>query len=197
MANDINKIKPYDKAVSNRTRVIPFNRQFVEEPSNEFQLKQDLNINDEMKTPLFQRVFVGLLIRRYMKYVESGKVEVEPAEVVLAKNEWIGDESEVGFVSQFLSDFEITDNVKDFVPSSYIEEWLKQKNLGVSMKCFGAELRKHCIVSKFANVSSKDKKINGKSVKAWFGIKEIRVVYDSTSDCIDDDNATEILFEEV
>jgi phage/plasmid-associated DNA primase len=197
MANDINKIKPYDKAVSNRTRVIPFNRQFVEEPSNEFQLKKDLNITDEMETPLFQRVFVGLLIRRYMKYVNSGKVEVEPAEVVLAKNEWIGDENEVGFVSQFLTDFEITNNVKDFVPSSYIDEWLKHKNLGVSMKCFGAELKKHCIISKFTNVSSKDKKINGKNVKAWFGIKKIRVVYDSPSDCIDDDNATEVIFQEV
>ena len=197
MANDINKIKPYDKALSNRTRVIPFNNQFVEEPSNEFQLKKDINIAAEMETLLFQRVFVGLLIRRYMKYVDSGKVEVEPAEVVLAKNEWIGDENEVGFVSQFLTDFEITNNVKDFVPSSYIDEWLKHKNLGVSMKCFGAELRKHCIISKFTNVSSKDKKINGKNVKAWFGIKEIRVVYDSPSDCIDDDNATEVIFQEV
>ena len=105
--------------------------------------------------------------------------------MVVAKNEWIGDEQEVGFVSQFLEDFELTDNINDFVKSSTIEEWLKNKNLGVSMKCFGGELKKHCIINKFVNIDNKYKKVSGKTVKVWFGIKETRYTEEIDDDTTD------------
>ena len=39
-ANDIPKITPYDDAVDNRLKIIGFNKQFVDEPTNEYQLKK-------------------------------------------------------------------------------------------------------------------------------------------------------------
>jgi phage/plasmid-associated DNA primase len=174
MANDINKITPYDKATANRVRVIPYDRQFVDNPANEFQLKKDYNLDAEMKTERFQKAFVRLLIVRYSEFQMGGRKEVEPPGVVSAKNDWIGDEKETDIVNKFLGEFEITGNIVDhYARSSDIEYWLKGSNLGVSMKCFCKDLKKYCGSHGFHEVASKDKKLNGKTVKVWRGIKQI------------------------
>ena len=50
MANDLPKIKPYCNATNERVRVIHYEKIFVDNPSNEFELKKDENLKDEMKT---------------------------------------------------------------------------------------------------------------------------------------------------
>jgi len=171
MSNDLNKITPYDDAVAKRVRVIPFTRQFVDEPSNEFELKKDDNIESELETDLFKRVFVGLLVKRYLKYLNDGMVEPECNEVIRAKCDWIGDDNEVSFVSKFQEEFTITNNADDFVESSDIEEWIKRQKFGITMKKFGMELKKFCAIHKNECVYVKVKKINGKAKNVWVGIK--------------------------
>ena len=85
---------------------------------------------------------------------------------------------------------DLSNNANDFVKSDYIEEWLKQKNLGVSMKCFGGELKKHCVINGLLNVLNKAKKLNGKSKVVWLGIKEVRYVEEDSidGDKTDDEN---------
>ena len=77
------------------------------------------------------------------------------------------------YVSQFQADFEITDKEEDFVESACIENWLKSKDLGISMKKFTAELKKHCALKGLDHVYNKGKKIKGKNMMAWFGITQI------------------------
>jgi hypothetical protein len=133
LANDLPKIKPYDDAVSGRVRVISYTKQFVEgEPSNELELKMDMNIKQEIKTLRFQRVFMGLLIRSYDTFhTDNNRVETEPAEVLAAKDEWVGKGSSP--IESFFEDFEVTNNPDDYVRSKDIEEWLVQKQLGITM----------------------------------------------------------------
>jgi len=116
--NDFPKIKPYDKAVANRIRVIPFDKEFVDEPTNQFELKkinEDV-LKSEMNTELFKRVFMGLLINAYVKYVDGGKILNEPDEVIRAIEEWTEGEGN-NFIPKFLEEYEITNNVKDYVVS--------------------------------------------------------------------------------
>ena len=40
LANDLSPIKPYDDAVESRIRVVSYTKQYVDEPSNEFELKK-------------------------------------------------------------------------------------------------------------------------------------------------------------
>ena len=63
MANDLPKIKPYDDAVNGRCKVFSYQKQFVADPTNEFELKMDPNIEKEMVTKRFQQCFVGLLLK--------------------------------------------------------------------------------------------------------------------------------------
>ena len=95
------------------------------EPTNEFELKLDLNLKDELKILRFQRAFVGLLIRSHTECMQNGRVEIEPAEVANAKAEWI--EQDKSPITTFLKEFEITDNVDDFVKSKDIDDWITEK----------------------------------------------------------------------
>ena len=59
-ANDINDIVPMDDALIERLTIFSFKRQFVDNPSNFLQFKKYPNLDNEIKTPLFKKVFRAL-----------------------------------------------------------------------------------------------------------------------------------------
>lgn len=170
MANDLPKIKPYDSAVNNRIRVIGYKKTFVDNPTNDLELQKDDQLHTELQTLRFQRCLVGILIWEYMQFRQNGERE-EPSEVIAAKQEWIGDES--NYMMQFLNDFEITDSRDDFITSSRIEEWIKSNSLGFTMKKFGIDIGKECKLKGYEHVKSEIKSIAGKKVRGWFGMREL------------------------
>jgi hypothetical protein len=168
-ANDLPRIKPYDSAVDNRVRVISYNKKFVDEPTNETELVKDYDLVNEMQTSRFQRVFVGMLIRRYV-WAKQNDYDVLPEEVKNAKKEWI--ETTCNYIETFLESYEITNDEENFTKSKSIEDWVKDNKLGITMTKFGIELKKYVDMKKYKNVMNKYKKVGGKSVMCWFGIKE-------------------------
>ena len=173
MANDLPRIKPYDGALNNRVRVINYEKVFVDNPSNQFEVKKDNNIKQEMKTQEFQRVFLMLFIKTYLDFKRNGCVDFDPPAVLAAKENWIGLAADISFVGQFLFDFEITDDEGDFIKSSELNEWIIQQDLGITVQKFTNELKKHCVLKNFSNVKSKLKKLNGRPVTVWVGVKRI------------------------
>ena len=172
-ANDINKITPYDPAVDTRVRCATFTKTFVEgEPANEFELKMDMNIKDEVKTARFQRCFVGLLMKYHADYMDGGKQEVEPLGVKNSKKEWIESTIDKNPVVNFLKDYEITNVETDYVKSKDIQEWIEKNSLGISITKFGRELNKYATLNKLENLQYKDKKIKGKTSRVWIGVKQ-------------------------
>jgi hypothetical protein len=185
-ANDLPDINPYDDAVNNRVRIGNFEKTFVDNPTNSYELPKDLDLENEMTTLKFKTAFVNLLVKTYTDFVKSGKKEIEPDEVINAKRDWIGDEKEHTIMGKLLDDYEITNDVKDFVTSESIGYWLKSVKSNISSKKFGIEIKRYCDINKFTNVESKNKFISGKSVRSWFGIKYIQEVEDHN------DNSTDI-----
>jgi len=171
MANDLPNIKPYDDAVANRLRVMSYNKVFVDEPSNEFELKKDEHIEDEIRTKRFQRCFIGLLIQEHIEWTDNGKIDIEPSAILQAKKDWIAQDKSP--IETFKFEFDITNNKEDYVLSEDIQSWLDNKKLGITITKFGKELNKYALLNKFENVESKNKKVNGKVKKAWYGIKSI------------------------
>jgi hypothetical protein len=170
LANDLPKIKPYDSAVDSRLRVVGYKKTFVDNPSNEFELKKDDKLDAELKTLRFQRCFVGILIWEYYQFMLNGEVE-DPAEVIAAKKDWVGDDS--NYLQQFRNEFDITNNKDDFISSARIEEWIKSNNLGITMKKFGLDITKECKLKSYDEVKTSIKSIGGKKVRGWFGLKEL------------------------
>lgn len=175
LANDIPKIKPCDDALEKRLGVVSYTKQYVAEPSNELELKMDDGVKDEVKTLKFKQAFIGLLLYDYTLMQENGIPPV-PAEVLKAKIDWVCNDK--GFIDDFKNDFELTNDEDDYVTSKRIEEWIKANNLGITAKKFGMEMQKHKIIHKLDVIKSGGKKINGKNVQVWFGVKEIMEVMD-------------------
>jgi len=169
-ANDLPKIMPYDDAVNNRVRVVSYNKPYVENPSGDYELKADSNIDEEFETLSFQRCFLEIFIRHYYLGRE-GHFKNEPIEVTQAKEDWIG--TDIGCISAFLQEYEITNDENDFVRSSEIQEWLEQGKFGITMKKFGMEMKQYSVKNKLEYVQTTVKKINGKLIRIWSGIKNI------------------------
>jgi len=169
-ANDLPNIKPYDDAVDNRLRVVGYNKCYVDNPTNEFELKKDDNIKNEVKELRFQRVFVGMLIKAYIEFKDDGE-RPEPEGVLVAKKDWVGQEKNV--IETFLENYKITNNPEHSVYSNVIDSWIQSEKLGITMKKFGLEMKRYCKIKKYDNVKSDNKKKDGKNTKAWFGVREI------------------------
>jgi phage/plasmid-associated DNA primase len=171
--NDLPEIKPYDRPVDNRVRIINWNKTYVDNPTNDDELQKDPNIEIEIKSERFQRVFIGMLIQRYYQFMQSGRIENTPEEVINAKINWIGEETEMNIINKFANEFEITNNINDYLPSYKIEYWIKQEKYNTTMKKFAMDLNKYCTKRGFNNIINKGKKVNGKNIQCWFGVKEI------------------------
>lgn len=169
-ANDLPKITPYDDAVNNRIRVVSYTKPYVNEPSGDYELQMDENIDVELNTLRFQRCFLEIFIRQFYKG-KQGEFKIEPPEVTEAKEEWIG--TDVGCMPAFLQEYEVTNDENDFVRSSEIQEWLELGKYGITMKKFGMELKQYILKHKLDKVKSDGKKINGINKQVWYGIKNI------------------------
>ena len=169
-AQDMDRITPKDDAVINRMRAIHYEKPFVDNPSNEFELQKDPNMDNEVLTDRFRIGFLMLLFQEYKVFQENGRVEIEPEGIVKAKTDIVGADENI--ISSFISDFaEITNNSNDYIESKDIEFWLKHGGFKVSTTKFGLEMNKYAKLHKQENVYSKDKKISGKTRKVWYGLK--------------------------
>jgi hypothetical protein len=174
-ANDLPPIKPLDDALNKRMSVYSYEKAFVENPSNEFELKKDENIEIEMGTELFQRCLIGLTILTYLNYVEGGCLDIIPESVKNSKMEWVNTD-EANIAELFKNDFELTNVATDFILSSDISDWIADKKLGISMKKFGVDMKKYCCIKKLGNIKNYVKKVGGKGKQVWCGIKMIEAI---------------------
>lgn len=174
-ANDMPKISGIDtdQAINNRLKFFNYNKKYVKEPLNEFELLIDDNIDNEINSDKFRDAFQYILFDAYLNYIKNGRIDEEPDEVKNNKLEWVGDGGSNKTINKFLENFEITDNVNHFTLSKDIEMWLTNEKIGITMTKFSMELKKYCMLKKYQNVKSKDKKVGGKCKQAWFGIKSI------------------------
>ena len=181
LANDIPKIKPFDPAVQGRVKVYSMVKSFVDNPSNEYELKKDPNLDAEMQTILFQRCFIGLLIDSHLQYRANNCVEIVPDEVSLARDEWMGSNEDNNVITQFQEVYEITNDKNDYVLSKDIERTVTSFG-ELSYRKFAIELKKHCVINTLTNVKNDGKKLNKKVVQVWFGIKNIDTTYGIEND---------------
>ena len=81
----------------------------------------------------------------------------------------------VDLIETFKEYFEITNNANDYVTSSEICEWIIEIVVNSDYCKFIKLLKQHCDSNNMRNVYNKDKKIYGRSVRVWFGIKKISI----------------------
>ena len=170
-AQDLPPIKPMDDAIMTRVRAIPYSKVYVDEPSHDLELKKELGLEEEIQTYAFQMGFLRLMFQTYLEFHQSGRVEIELDEIKQAVLDVVGHETTI--MDAFLNQYEITNNPDDYVTSSILQTWLTDSKKGITITKLGLELNRYSKIHKMDNILSKDKKINKKTVKCWFGIKEM------------------------
>lgn len=171
-ANDVKNITPKDDALNNRLKVFSYDKVFVEEVENpEFELPMNKNIGMEIETLEFKLGFMNLLINAYNDIRINGRVE--PQSISESKMEWFNVSKDC-IINELLVDYEITNNPDDYVKSEDLESWINSKKLNMSMKKLANEFNKYCKGYHYGNcVTGIQKKIKGKNLKVWSGIKLI------------------------
>ena len=120
-----------------------------------------------MTTLKFKQTFIRIIIESFIDYRLNGDIK-EP-EVILALTEWVAQESNV--MNTFMNSFTITNDENDFIKSSDIKEWMKEQHIDISDKKLAMELKKYCQKKGLDEVVNKGKKIDGKNIQVWVGIK--------------------------
>lgn len=172
MANDMGRIHPVDEPLMKRILYFPYDRQYVDDvdEKNPYQLKMDRNLEQEIQTLRFKINYASVLFQAYHTWVMNGAKEEVPEEVRVGGQELVG---ETCPIKRFLDyGYVITDDEKDYVMSSSIQRWIDDEKVGISMTKFGREMNKYVTLKGFKNVMNKPKKIVGKAIQCWFGIKE-------------------------
>ncbi len=148
-----------------------YKKTFKDNPENEFELKIDPNLDEEIKTLKFKHALVHLIISEYVSTTENIQITV-PKEMEENKIEWIGNDTR-NIMDGFLLEYEITNNINDFTKSSEIIDWLNRSKLGISFKKFFIELKKYAQIKKYDKVQNIKKKIDGNTENVWIGIKNV------------------------
>ena len=170
-AQDLPKIVPIDDAVMSRVRAIPYSKVYVDEPAHELELKKDPRLDDEIQTAPFKIAFLKMMFQAYLEFHQSGREEIELDEIKQAVLDVVGHETNI--MDAFLNQYEITNNEEDYISSSVLQQWLTDGKKGITITKLGLELNRYAKIHKMDNVVTKNKKINKKVTKCWFGVREI------------------------
>jgi hypothetical protein len=169
--NDACEIAPKDDALNNRVKSFTYSKVYVSEVTDETsELLADPNVNSEIYTLEFRIKFMNLLISDYLEFLHKGEPN-EPNEMIQSKDDWFG-LSKNSIINSVLEDFEFTGDVSDYVRSSDLIKWIEQKKLKITMTKLGLEINKYTKNNKLEDkIHKKDKKMGGKTIKVWVGMK--------------------------
>jgi phage/plasmid-associated DNA primase len=176
-ANDVAEIKPMDDAIMTRIRPLNFTKAYKENP-NEYQLKLDENMKNEVLTYHFSLGLITLFMEAYAEFVRT-KDDLEKsvaADIADAYNE-VFEGGVDNIVDIFKRDFEFTNNYVvnphsldgDFVSNVILGDWIKKGNLAITTAKFSRSLKAYTIEYKLKGVG-KGKQDNH---RGWFGIRKI------------------------
>lgn len=162
--NDIPTVNPYDDGVGNRVRCIEYKCVFTnEEITKDFERMADPEIKTTFKTNVdYQDALVHVMIDAYQEFLQKG--HVMPDCIKEATKEWSGDAGSVEGILK--KKYEITRDANDYIPARDLLNFLQKENkLTMSPKKISMEL-------KALKLYSDQKKVYGKNINVWYGIRE-------------------------
>lgn len=105
------------------------------------------------------------------EFCKGGQIEKEPEGAQKACSETFGENRKI--LDLFLDEYEFTNDPADYVPASELKTGLDIINLNVSATKLGTEIGRYAAQHGFDKVASVQKKIRGKTVRVWPGIRRI------------------------
>ena len=170
MLNDIPEIQPLDNAVYGRLVYYEFEKQFVEDPTEEYHVKMDKNLEKKIKEQRFINGFIHLILDAYKYYLKNGQPEFDE----LAKEEWTVEGMKDKNLANIIAEsYHITKDDKDYITVSEFAEFRKRnKNefSTISNKRFAEVLK---------SMGATTGRVGKNGTRVWKGIQKIVNVDDN------------------
>nr|VAV82195.1 DNA replication protein [Guarani virophage] len=164
MFNDIPEIEPHDEAVSNRLVYHEFPYVFVkEEELNEkpYNKLKDNDLDSKFETKDFASGFIHILLDAYKNYLENGLPEFDNE----VKEKWTAQTKQIDKITSIINEYyEVTNNVKDFVP---LNEILKFKEQHKDLKTISKNRFNEILVEELKLKEGRSAKL-----RYWSGLKK-------------------------
>ena len=155
-------IAPKDSGIATRVRAVRFTKRFVMNPTLPNELKADPEIKTKLASLEWRNAMFWLIMDAYALPC------TEPAEVIEETKEWVPTES--GDFREILEEGYVIDFTEEsYVSSREITEYIKSRILNVSDTKIGRLLAS-------IGLTRIDKKIDGKTIKIWKGIKRAMLI---------------------
>lgn len=188
--NDAPIITPFDNAVQNRVRLLPYQFAFKESPKGMFQRKLNTNLDAEAETDAFANAFITLLIQSFQKERIAENSPTIAVCIDSAREQFEGEELDV--MEMILSNYEFTtaqptELEPNPIPTAY--EMVKTSDIhqlfygkGLTPFKINSTLKKYALENNFqismekkhgftqTNISGKESKI---FKDAWHGLATI------------------------
>lgn len=160
--NDMPTITPKDSGIATRVRAVRFTKRFVENPTLPNELKADPDIKTKLASLEWRNAMFWLIMDAY------ALPTTEPAEVVEETKEWVPTES--GEFREILEEGYVIDFAEEsYVSSREIAEYIKGRNMNMSDTKIGRVLAQ-------LGLTRIDKKIDGKTIRIWKGIRKTLLI---------------------
>ena len=159
--NDMPTIAPLDSAVQSRIRFIRFVKTFVNKPlseCNSLEMPADMDLKDKLKTYEYKSALFWLIMDAYSDTLMEDPIAVKEETAENAVSD------EINLKSILNEEYEITGSEDDYVTSREIIEFIHSRRIMLSDAKIGRELRS-------IGLNKKDKKIDGKAIKVYVGLK--------------------------
>ena len=166
LTNDIPKMKPADQGLLNRLCVNELKKFYVAnpDPTNPYQAKEDKTLKEKFGQEDWQNALFWILADCWKTFSKTDRTAPKPDSVVKAAAEWV--ETGTSVRSLLEQEYQITKLETDYVISTSIRSYLKEKGCKDSDTKIGREIRK------LTGIDKDQKKIDGKNTKVYFGLRE-------------------------
>ncbi len=164
MLNDIPEIQPLDNAVYGRLIYYEFEKQFVEEPTEEYHVKMDKDLENKIQQDKFINGFIHLILNAYSYYLKNGQPEFD----TITKEEWTAEGMRDKNLANIIEEYyEITGDGSDHVTVSEFTDFRrnnKNEFSTISNKRFSEVLK---------TMGAKQGKAGKNRTRVWTCIKKI------------------------
>lgn len=138
LLNDLPKIKPADEGLMNRVCVNELRKTCKAVPTHETEILEDRTLKDKFQDPKWLDAFFWIIADAWTAFAATDRSAPKPLAMIEDTKEWI--EAETSIKSLLELGFEITKKEEDFVVSSVVFDFLKQRGCKESITKMGREI---------------------------------------------------------
>jgi hypothetical protein len=177
LLNDLPKIKPADEGLMNRICVNELRKTCKLAPADETEILEDRTLKEKFLQQTWLDAFFWIVADAWSAFAATDRSAPKPLALIEDTKEWV--ESDTSIKSLLEQGYEITKKEGDYVVSSHVYNFLRQRGCKESVTKMGRE------VGLLTGFLAKARYVNGKTCQTLSGVRRLEGVIDGMENIIE------------